>query len=361
MSGTVTLEEIWLETARHGLAIQGTDGSMPPGHNGPHAHRMTPVRTTAHWSRIFLEAFSLTGISRYRAAANRSIDYLVEAPRTKHGSVICRSHPGTTSENGLIGQAWTLEALIEVGGRLEHPIARRTAESIRKSHTYDTDHGLWGLPGSTRPFRTTNQQLWFGLWASRLLPSDRCTAGPFLDWMRRLSSWWYQTPRGLILHRLRETGSERPVRTAVRRGRRWRDEFTRSLGYHSFLSYALASAVAVIGSRVNVDSEPFARDNHRALRYARSASHLRRTRNNVYAWTYNPTGIEVAVAIYQMTGNIDVRSQRLVVEQMRNQLDKHTLLLSRGCDSDTSISRLYEAAPLLGHNIDVNLSEVGHH
>ena len=50
----MNLYDLLVDTADRAIEIQRSDGSMPPGHNGPYYDPETPVRNTAHWSITFV-------------------------------------------------------------------------------------------------------------------------------------------------------------------------------------------------------------------------------------------------------------------------------------------------------------------
>jgi len=170
------LYDLIFASAHRGLSKQMRDGSMPAGHNGPWQHREIPVRTTAHWSLLFLKAFFIDGKPVYREAALKSCEFLMSEKAMHNGYFDCREHQKKDKINNLIGQAWVIEALAIVGNCLEEEPLITFTQKVIKKHRFDHRYSLWHkAPGHEKDpclCRTLNQQILFAavtLFVGRIL------------------------------------------------------------------------------------------------------------------------------------------------------------------------------------------------
>ena len=108
-----TFKELLIKSARKGLEILDKDsGAFPPGENGPHKQITTPVRNTAHWVKILLYGYKTTGDNVFLLAAIKSLEYLLSDDVRPGGyTYINRDYKNGDKCNGVIGQAWPIEAL----------------------------------------------------------------------------------------------------------------------------------------------------------------------------------------------------------------------------------------------------------
>ncbi|MCP4219236.1 MAG: hypothetical protein GY765_31670 [bacterium] len=100
---TIMLDDLICASATKGLSMQQSNGSMPPGHNEAWHHRETPVRATAHWALLFLEAFRIANKPAYHDAAINACSFLVSDTALDNGFFYCRMEPGKDKTNNLIG------------------------------------------------------------------------------------------------------------------------------------------------------------------------------------------------------------------------------------------------------------------
>lgn len=361
------LSDIIVESSRAALSTQERDGSFPAGHNGPYRDPETPVRTTGHWAITLLHAFRLTQDDVFAEASHRAVGYLLSrAARPMDATFFCRMNPDKDMSNGLVGQAWTIEALAAVGKALVVPEALEVAREVFLLHPFDEQAGVWrgvNVDGSRAPFDLTfNHQLWFAA-AGSLLPSDPvCTervtrfldvaAGGLLRVNREgrirhefPSPWLGQrTAIGLRATRRRVTvrGSAKAMAA-------------KELGYQSFNLYALGLlrqrlAHHPLWGRPAVGA---------ALAYVNREQYERGLEDNVFAYPYNPSGFEVAYATEVFATLAWRRDPAWWVEQqLRRSYDLRAKALTRGTtDPVTLAARLYEATRL--SDVTVRLDGAG--
>lgn len=146
------------------IIAQKEDGSMPAGRNGPHNHQMTCTRNTSHFSILFSFLYKLTRDEKWKKSAFKCLEYVMNQ-RPLGGSYWHRIEDCKTSYNGLIGQAWTFEALIYATRVFDDPVFLNDAKEVVRLHSFDKYLGLWhelSLDGRKRDICSTlNQQIWF--------------------------------------------------------------------------------------------------------------------------------------------------------------------------------------------------------
>jgi hypothetical protein len=321
---------------------------MPSGHNGPWNHVDTAVRTTAHWAIAFNKAFEVTGDSKWKAACLKSGDYLISpAARPFNASFYCRVDPRDDSRknNGLIGQAWAIEALIELGKKHQKEEYLRVATEVVNLHQYSfVEHGWKNLLVDGRNWtfdRTVNQQVWFSYVASLL--SDRSLHAKVAsrDFFSHISQHIEYHDAGTIRH---VTG-ENPSRVSRLKSRFLDALFPfrcdprqeqLALGYQSFILVAIFNYLRENGSdRLSV---PFL---ERALQFSLDKANAPLYENNAYCYGYNVTGIELAI-VAESLGDFDAAAWWLNQQFGRTRGPAGRYLSANVSDPVVVQSRIYE-------------------
>lgn len=149
------------------------NGYINPGHNGPYNDEETPVRNTAHWLSIFSYLYSETQEKKYYNAVVKCAKYLTSNnARPANAIFYCRKNKNKDFSNGLIGQAWVIEALVEAFKILGEKKYLDLASEVFLLHPFDESKSLWkivNVDGSIRNFDMTfNHQLWFSAFGSSI-------------------------------------------------------------------------------------------------------------------------------------------------------------------------------------------------
>jgi len=180
-----TLHDTLFQAASVALDEQDSaTGAMPAGHNGPWGDPETPVRNTGHWAITFLECYERTGEDRFREAAEDAVSYLLR-PEARPGGATFHHRQSTDKDrcNGLIGQAWTIEALVVAADGFDRPDLIELAEEVFLTHPFEEDLAAWHpveLDGTVQPIDMTfNHQLWFA--AAGGLLADHPKSGDAVD------------------------------------------------------------------------------------------------------------------------------------------------------------------------------------
>ncbi len=362
--GVTTLHDVIVTSARAALGMQKNDGSMPPGHNGPYHDPETPVRNTSHWTITFLKAWKISGDKRFETAARHAVDYLMRDELRPQGhSFLQRTKPNKDACNGVIGGAWTIEALVTAGERLGVPEAIDLASQVFLLNPFDQETGLWRIietDGRDLGFDMIfNHQLWFAAAGGMLVQhgnqSIAINVRRFLD---RLDGNLALYPDGLVKHFVGGTsardsasiiGRAKILTVRLIKRRRLRtlndaDLHYRAVGYHSFNLYAFGMLAEAIPDHPFWQSERFSR----ALRYVESGSYRDGIDQNKYGYPYNPPGFEIPYAKSVFASSFTTGDQSdpetWVSEQLRRCFDFGSSQMSLGtADSLTHAARLYEA------------------
>ena len=160
------LSELLIRSVDNALLLQSDSGSFPAGHNGPYCDRETPVRNTSHWLITFLKVFKITDNQKYYEAAQKAVNYLLSLEaRPYEFTFFHRMNPHKNKCNSLIGQAWTIQALVTAAEKLNRPELFDLSASIFLLHPFDEKRRLWRIreiDGRVLSLDMTfNHQLWF--------------------------------------------------------------------------------------------------------------------------------------------------------------------------------------------------------
>ncbi|SDB26609.1 hypothetical protein SAMN02910317_01317 [Ruminococcaceae bacterium FB2012] len=141
-------------------------GHAIPGHNGPHGHLDTPVRNTAHYLVIYTYLYKKTEKKEYLDLCKSFADYLcTEQAKSRSGAIECMITDKFDHLNGVIGQAWVIEALLYYYALSKDDHCLECAKSIFLSQKYNYDkHAFERVELDGRNIGvdvTYNHQVWF--------------------------------------------------------------------------------------------------------------------------------------------------------------------------------------------------------
>ena len=355
-SNGMQLGELLEQEANKAGALIGEKGFMPAGHNGPYFDEETPVRNTAHWLFVFSVLYERTKDSRYKDFAEKAIAYLTGAEaRPMKAAFWIRKNPEKDFCNGLIGQAWVMEALIKAAQVFDRPELYQLAEEVYLLHSFDEDLWIWkrlNVDGSyNSPDPTFNHQLWFGAVSTMLDRTPAAVEASSL-FFEKIATRVKLYRDGVINHvspvtrlSLKVKHPPKVVEGVVRYG--YYQVSKRSLrkkaaGYHAFNLYAFALYSQALPDHPFWESGKF----KKMLRVTDRPHFLKQQKDNKYSFPYNPTGLELAFV--RETFDPDPGK----VEYWLNQQIAFTgepgksIMTGGTADENTARARIYEAARL---------------
>jgi hypothetical protein len=351
------LKELFLKSAQTGLKELDNDGAMPPGHNGPHHDPETPVRNTSHWLIIYLKAYDLSKDTRFKEAARACLNYLLSnEARPGQATYYHRKNPKKDFSNGIIGQAWTLEALVYSSCFFDDTRILQTAENVFNLHPYDYTVQAWKIvnpDGAILGYdRTFNHQLWFASIGSELVRLGVSSAEkPVYHFIQHLHKNIEFYSDGVIKHYpyaysyppgWRKTAGR--LKKRVESIFRPKDSsYLHSVGYHAFNTYALSVIYDFVPESVFFKKGSYSKN----LEVFDSKNFQESLSVAEFGFPYNPPGIEIAVSIQslqKMNGNEPGKSQQFWLnEQFAKNFDFTSYTMTRNTpDPKTYQARLYE-------------------
>ena len=362
------LSDLIIEITKNLLKTQSEDGSFPAGCNGPYNDNDTSVRNTSHVLILLSNCYKLTNDKIFLNGIFKAANYLSsEKVRPFNFSFHCRSKEGKDKCNGLVGQAWALEALSEASKVLQDEKYLVLAEEIIFKHNFNYNEGLWQsleINGEQLGVdKTFNHQLWFAASASLI---ENITGNIELSSM--LESFLKFLPynikildSGLIFHSVKTSSKKenkikkKKLKNILRKKfikifHKVLDEkkdpeskLYRSIGYHSFNMCAFSILKEITGNSLFLESEEF----KKTINYMLTEEYKNDLDNNIYGYPYNCSGFEIPFAL-NILGNFTDReiieiSKYFFNEQIQRCYNKNTGMMDKNTyDPWTLTARTYE-------------------
>lgn len=199
---------------------QMSKNSVMPGKNGPHQHQETAVRNSCHWAISCLKCYTWYKQDCYLNYACELLQRITtEHDQSGNVTYHLRDSEGKDRCNGLIGQAWVLEALLLAFETAEEDAYFKRAVQLFSAHKFSSEQGLWEITEIDGKFcgfdPTFNHQLWFALAASPLrlvLPEAERQLGQFTA---KLHQNLTVLKNGLIFHPIDRSLNRKMSKRAV--------------------------------------------------------------------------------------------------------------------------------------------------
>ncbi len=344
------------------------NGSMPAGNNGLYNDPETPVRNTSHWVVTYSYLYERTGEEEFKQAAYQCLSYLQSDEARPYGETFHhRAIDGKDKCNGLIGQAWTIEALAVAARIFDDDGFASLAENVFLLHPHDNKSSLWKrveIDGRVLPFDATfNHQLWFAA-AGGLLSQCRSVSPAIKSQVVRFLDEVETNLRlydsGLIFHPLLPPSIRRQLHlTRVdQRGRigltfitgrapipsRQRALRHKAIGYHAFNMYAFGLLKNVVPAHPLWESPFF----NQLLQYIQSDSYKEIVWRNEFGSAHNPVGFEVAFVLASFEQSNSESQNWWIQRQIREHYNTKTAQFDTDTpDAEALTARIYEAVRLL--------------
>jgi hypothetical protein len=378
----VSILEFVLNLSRS--ALQHPEKYLVPGVNGPYNDLERPIRNLGHWLIIFSFCYRWTGESCWRHQVNRIgnliLDDIINRPK---GNFYHRDKMGKDRCNGLIGPAWTIEALTSCYSVLKEEVFLQCASDVFLRHPWNEAEGLWNcldIDGSTLPIDLTfNHQLWFAYSGARVIEhkQEAEIANRVKEFLNNIESNLLVLENGLIWHLLKYANKKVPsneilsfiqlikrkIRYYYYLPRRYRNLKLKSIGYQSFNLLAFGPLRKVFPDHEFWQSEIF----FKSVNFIVSKYYKKKIIDNIYSFSYNGPGFEIPSIlcsfsdVYNDIGNIDNEVKYWLDLQFSRTFDESEFMFSKNNpDPPTLTSRIYELLQFSDErilNYEISLNE----
>lgn len=370
-----TLYDYIVASAESATALQKSDGSFPAGVNGPHNQPETPVRTTSHWLITLLKAYEISNEQKFLDGAKAAVAYLLlPAHRPHNKTYVCRELPGLDKANGLIGQAWVIEALCKAYAVLKIEPCLQIAHEVFELHPFNEKSGLWEIvdaDGSrfrTRYDLVINHQIWFAAAASGLLKLNmpdshyRSIDNKIRLFLDNLDKNLFFNKNGTYSHSITQRSwllFTAPVsflkispflRNLKRQIMNVKEEL--AYGYHAFHTHGLAILNNNFADHLFWDKQII----NKGIGLINSQGFKSQVAKSKYGMHYNPPGIECAYSLQAFSSCHEDDYSQNIVDWLRWQFENtwstaDHLMNKVLHDPVTYASRIYEATRLKNYDL----------
>ena len=379
----MNVNEMIVRSADAHLQTQRNDGSFIPGHNGPYYDEELPLRNTAHLLILMLKAFDVLGDVKYRKSAIKALTYVTDKERRPMGATYwMRKKPEKDFSNGLVGQAWIMEALIYAGNKLDDDVLLEEAKQVFLLHPFDKVLARWRIVNVDGSYAnvdmTFNHQLWFAAVGS-FIHGDKTISEQVNHFLDNLNSNLKIYGNGLIMHELGGLRNQtmtlkRRIKQiikakAIERGKIvYKDiKINKAIGYHAFNTYAFSLIFNNRPDHPFWSGETFSKIlnfiqtglYHEGLEHcAHDGVHETVLPVNRFGYPYNPPGIEVAFTVQTFSKYFEGNKEDLIAmwlgRQLNKTFDQPSGVMCKYTDDKTTLAaRMYEAVRLDNWSIDV--------
>lgn len=328
------------------------------GCNGKYNMQETPARTTAHWLISFACYYEMTSDREYFILTKKYAEYLKGVvSQSENGVVLCIDDVnGFNRPNGLIGQAWIIEALVKAGKVLGDSKCFEAANKVFSAQRYDWKIHLWNIIDTNNESLGTdvafNHNLWFALVGLLLYSEtkDSNVKNIVDDFMENISKHILIYKSGLISHFV--VNSDNKFRDMRFRIKKMICQFNKrgipvkspnqceyERAYHLFCVYAFAKIILINPEYCFFSTKQW----EKIKSYALEVNNFVVFPNcDDYAYRYNSPAFEYPLIQLILTGDVDEDSlNRLMKIQIQDTYDGR--LLSKNVpDVETLNARIYE-------------------
>lgn len=324
------------------IPLNAQKSIMPSGHNGPYYDLETPVRNTAHWLCTYSVLHRDTNEIRYHDIANRLANFLLDpGPHIKDGVYIQRQKGGKDWCNGVIGQAWVIEALNIASHCLNRPELKVAAIRAAEAFTFNQTVGAWEKidpnNGKKAIDYTLNHQTWFA--AALIELNDPVLNKDVSHYLNDLNDGAMRVRNdGVIAHLLYKNslkGVILQLRYKLSEKRNWNKVREKEVGYHLFNLHPFARIYKCMPDHAFFSSEFL----KRSVDVAFSNSFIDELSNSSYAYPYNAPAFEYPLVSVVFNKTCP---DGIFYTQVEKTLFKEMSSFGNCPDSNTLNARMYE-------------------
>lgn len=338
-----------VEISRYSLmakcSLDRESACMIPGVNGPYYDLETPVRNSSHWLVTAAVLFETEADDDLRADAEQLLNYLLNNPHMKNGVAIHRQKPGKDWCNGVIGQAWVIEALMVAGQVLKREDAVNRARQLAKAYAFSQTAKAWiktdPSNGKPRVDYTLNHQLWYA--AAIAMLDDAALNAQIHTFLDALHAGAMRVRKSGIISHLFYSSSVKGrllrLRYRLAEFRNHNAVTTKEVGYHLYNLHPLARLKCHFPTHPIFQSSVI----QSALDTAFSDEFLTQLDGNKYAYPYNAPAFEYPL-IERVFQHQNAASSRAWDKQLGETYDDGVTGFTRNCpDPMTLNARIYES------------------
>ncbi|MBD3422624.1 MAG: hypothetical protein GF398_21115 [Chitinivibrionales bacterium] len=363
--------------------IEEKDQYLIAGCNGPYNDIETDLRIHSHWLSFFCLLGRALPDKRYIKCSQEISGELLQPKHRPQGySFLHRISKKKDNCNGLVGQAWTIEALAETSMLFEDKKYSSLGEEVFLQHRFNEDIGLWSrleIDGRILSVdRAFNHQLWFAACGAQLHGDRRDNILEMVNYfLSKIEENVRVLQNGLIFHSIERKfteESENKISLKLKLKRQLKkllstngekkiaDVYatTKSNGYQAFNLYAFGKLKEQVPEHSYWNSQHF----RASLEYVNTQLYIDRLRGNKYGYPYNPPGFEMPYVLYSLSSlseqKLKESAQWWVNEQIKRTFNGNTFMFDKDTsDAYTLTSRIYEILRLpadILEQIDVAVS-----
>ncbi len=368
--------DLIIEIANSKIDYIKEKGHAKSGCNGPYENEDSPVRNSSHWLITYSILWEITKEKKYLDLVEILANYLTNSKNyAANGVVVARYDRRFDRTNGLIGQAWLIEALVRASIVLDDCKYVDKAKEIFLLQPFNDSKFMWDVLDYDNTIcldQIYNHQLWFaasggmivnykydekidcmirqflkkseesifsvyedGLIVHRsqyeLLPEEE-KKEYILNRKRKMNSL-IQSPFKLVRRKIKQKFSKFPFNVGLEQGYHLFDLYGFALLYKNYNKEAIFSSTKFL-SAVNYVRE---KDNILSLMKP-CAEH----KFNKFAFAYNSPAFEYAYVCNTFGLHPELEDE-LIDFQIKNLYDKQKKSFCINCnDSETLDARIYE-------------------
>lgn len=342
------------------------DRPIKAGHNGPYKDPETLSRNLSHWLILYAKCFQWTSVEKFKSAVIKNADRLISKeclPYKK--SFYHRNKEGKDKCNGLVGQAWSIEALIEASNLSNDPKYKEIAISVAENHKFNSDFNLWHIleiKGEILEIDPTfNHQLWFAASIAPLMKDSKVIETNVNLFLDHIKSNLTVLRGGLIYHPIdrnladSKSGNNlkgnvsKLLKTIYLHPQQFKRRFSsetfhqslrdKSIGYHLFNIYAFRFLELHVPDHSFFKSRNF----KKMISYSLREDLYEKLISNKYAYPYNAPGFAMPFILSFSNDNLIELGNSYFRIQLEKTFNKTTYDFSNNTpDPATLTARLYE-------------------
>lgn len=351
------LRKLFLDSCYENLKNQKRFGCMPSGHNGSYLDEETPARNTAHWIISFVKAYELTGEECFYNAIVSCLKFILSDKNRPNGKTFyCRKKESKDKCNGLIGQAWVIEGLIEGYKVIGDIKPLELAKEVFLLHPFCEKRKMWyriepdgeklGLD------LTFNHQLWFAMSGFLITNThyDKTIESRCLDFFDSIPNNLKLSNNGRIGQSVRLGVKDDIIKYNLKKIFRKEDLYymkLKEIGYHAFNTYAFSIIFDLYPNLTFFKTKAYGK----IINYLNSSEYKNNIYTSNYGFKYNPPGFEF-LRTYKTHKSILYPSLKFMEKLLNFHIDYNydevsCSFIHNVHDKNTSAARIYELSSSL--------------